>query len=132
MSTYQVGNGTQQIKLAVDVADIIGLAASRAIVVDLNSSDPSITVAKSLDAAGDIPRKDIGTAISLKNKRLSVLTKIDLIGSLEDRKKEAEKASAKYIFDDGDEGHTVFNDPEKTIADDFTTVVLFKEVDLIP
>ena len=131
MSTYQVGDGPTQIKLAVDL-DTVGLAASRALVLDLNSSDPSITVGKSLDATGDIPRKDIGTAASLKNKRLSILTKIDLIaGSTADKKRESERLTMKYILEDGSQGHAAFTDPDKIVADDFSTVILFKEVDLI-
>jgi len=129
MSTYNVGKGSQQIRLAVDI-DTIGLAASRAIAVDLNSTDPATPVAHSDNATGDIAQKQIGTAKVLKNKRLSVLTKIDLIGDLDSRKKESERISGKYILDDGKDGHMVFDDPDKVVADDFTTVILFKQVDL--
>ncbi|MEP7239038.1 MAG: hypothetical protein ABI685_14260 [Ferruginibacter sp.] len=129
MSTYNVGKGSQQIRLAVDI-DTIGLAASRAIVVDLNSTDPAVPVAHSDNATGDIAQKQIGKPKALKAKRLSVLTKIDLIGSEDERKKESERISAKYILDDGKDGHVVFDDGVKVVADDFTTVILFKQVDL--
>jgi hypothetical protein len=129
MSTYDVGKGSQQIRLAVDI-DTIGLAASRAIIVDLNSADPAKPVAHSENATGDIAQKQIGTAKGLKNKRLSILTKIDLIGDPGDLKKECERITGKYILDDGKEGHVVFNDPQKVVADDFSTVILFKQIDL--
>ena len=131
MSTYKIGNGSKQITLAVDI-DSFGLAASRAIIVDLNTNDPVITVGHSVDATGDITRTDIGLCDSLKNKRLSIMTKIDLIGSLDSRKKEAARLNAKYILDEGVEGSKSFSDAEKIISDDVTTVILYKEVDFIP
>lgn len=131
MSTYRVGKGQQQIKLSVDITTI-GLAASRAIVVDLNSNDPALPVAHSDNATGDIAQTKIGTAKSLKNKRLSVLTKIDLIGSIAEKKKESERLTGKYILDDGIDGHQIFDDPDKIVADDFSVVILYKEIDLTP
>jgi hypothetical protein len=131
MSTYKIGNGPKQITLAVDV-DSFGLAASRAIIVDVNTDDPVITAGHSVDATGDIARTDIGRCDALQNKRLSIMSKIDLIGSLETRKKEAARLSAKYILDEGAEGSKSFSDGEKIIADDVTTVILYKEIDLIP
>ena len=131
MSTYKVGNGSKQITLAADI-DTFGLAASRAIVLDIHTSDPETTVGHSVDATGDISRVDIGVCDSLKNKRLSVMTKIDLVGDLPARKKEAQRLGAKYILDDGPEGSKSFSDPQKIISGDFMTVILFKTVDLIP
>ena len=131
MSTYQVGNAPTQIKLAVDL-DTVGLAASRAIVIDLNSNDPSITVGKSINATGDIPRRDIGTASSLQGRRLTIISKIDLIGSAAFIRKEAQRLSAKYILEDGVKGTVAFTDPDKTISDDSSSVVLFIQIDLIP
>jgi len=131
MSTYKVGIQSQQIKLSVDI-NTFGLAASRAIVLDMASTAPGITVAKSQNATGDIPRKNIGTAVMLANKRLSILSKIDLVGSDEDNELEAGRVGAKYILDDGEEGHIEFDDPVKKIAADFSTVILFKVIDLNP
>jgi hypothetical protein len=130
MSTYKIGNGSKQITLAVDI-DSFGLAASRAILVDVNTNDPEVTVGHSADATGDIARTDIGLCDALKNKRLSIMTKIDLIGSPGNRKKEADRLSGKYILDDGAEGTKSFSDAEKIISDDVTTVILYKEIDLI-
>lgn len=129
MSSYHVGHGQQQVKLAADI-DTFGLAASRAITLDLHSPDPSVTVAHSFNATGDIPRKEIGTPLTLTGKRLSILTKIDLIGSLEERKAESKRITARYFLDDGADGYKVFDDPEKTVAQDFSSVVLFKVIDL--
>ncbi len=130
MSTYKVGNGQQQIKFAADI-DTFGLAASRAITVNLATNDPAVTVGHSLDATGDIPRKEIGTADSLAGKRLAILTKIDLVGDEDARKKESKRLTAKYFLDNGAAGYKVFDDPEKTISDDFFSVILYKEIDLI-
>ena len=130
MDTYQVGNGTQEIDLAVDI-DTFGLAASRAIVLDLNSSDPAVTVGVSSNATGDIEEKEIGTADSLKGKRLSILTKIDLIGDQASNTAESERLAGIYSLNNGAEGFKVFDTPEKTVAADFSSVVLFQIIDLI-
>lgn len=130
METYQVGTGNQQVKLAVDI-DTFGLAASRAIIFDPNSTEPSINVGTSANASGDISQTQIGLAASLQKKRLSVLTKIEIIGDVEFKRKECQRLSGKYILDDGSEGHKVFNNPEKTVADDFSGVVLTILIDLI-
>ena len=130
MSTYKVGKGTKQITLAADI-DTFGLAASRAIVLDIKTNDPEVKVGHSVDATGDISRTDIGTCEVLKGKRLSIMTKIDLVGDKASRKKEAERLGAKYILDEGAEGLQVFTDPDKEISDDGTTVILYKEIDFI-
>jgi hypothetical protein len=131
MSTYKVGNGNKQITLAADI-NTFGLAASRAIILDINTTDPEITVGNSVDATGDISRTDIGTCDTINGKRLSIMTKIDLIGDLEARKKNAESTGAKYFLDEGADGHKSFSDPLKEVSQDFTTVILFKTIDLIP
>jgi hypothetical protein len=79
MVSYLVGNGTQQIKMAVDI-DTFGLAASRAVVFDIATQDPSNKVGCSTNATGDISQTQIGQTVSMQNKRLSIITKIDLIG----------------------------------------------------
>ena len=131
MATYQVGNGTQQIKMAVDI-DTFGLAASRAVVFDIATQDPSHKVGCSTNATGDISQTQIGQAESMQNKRLSVLTKIDLIGDASFKQKESVRLGGKYIIDDGLGGHQVFDNPEKTISTDFSSVILSMDIDFIP
>ncbi len=129
MSNYRVGSGSSQITLEVDI-NTFGLAASRAIVLNILSNDPETTVGHSLNATGDIPRKDIGSRDFLVGKRLSIMTKIDLLGSLAERKKEAERLTAKYILHQGPDGPLSVSDPMKVIAKDFKTVILYREFDL--
>ena len=129
MTTYQVGNGTQQIKMAVDI-DTFGLAASRAVVFDTATQDPSLKVGCSANATGDIPQVQIGQAISLGNMQLFVITKIDLIGDESFKQKESVRLGGKYILDDGLDGHMVFDNPEKTVSADFSSVILSMYIDL--
>ena len=128
MATYQVGDGTQQINLAVDI-DTFGLAASRAIVFDTATNDPTHKVGCSTTATGDIPQTPIGQAMLLQNKQLSVITKIDLNGDASFKQKESARLGGKYILDDGLDGHQVFDNPEKTVADDFSSVILSMFID---
>jgi hypothetical protein len=129
MDSYKAGSGPQQIVLTVDI-DTFGLAATRAVVVDMQSTDPGNTVAVSDNATGDIPPAPIGSADSLKGKRLSVFTKIDLLGDEASRKKEIKRLSGTYILDNGIDGHKVFGKPEKIVTDDLFTVFLHKKIDL--
>jgi hypothetical protein len=129
MITYNVGNSTKQIKLTVEI-DTVGLAASRASLLDLNSTDPSTSVAHSGNATGDIPQTNIGQANKIKNMQLSVLTKIDLIGDLDFRKKESARITGSYELENGQEGHMIFGEPEKVVSDDFVTVFLLMEINL--
>ena len=128
MATYQVGNGTQQINMTVDI-DTFGLAASRAAVFDIATQDPSHKVGCSTGATGDIPQTQIGQAFSLQNKQLSVLTKIDLIGDATFKQKESVRLGGKYILDGGLDGYKVFDNPEKKVADDFSSVILAMLID---
>src|SRR5687768_5201823 len=118
MDTYQTGTGTQDINLTVDITTI-GFAATRAITIDLSSDAPGIPVGNSGDASGDINDKPIGSASSLAGRRLSVLTRIDLFGSLEERKAEFERIVANYKLENGEEGDKVFDDPIKTAHNSF-------------
>jgi len=131
MDTYRVGNGAQQINLAVDI-NTLGLAASRAIVLDLSSPAPALTVGVSTNATGDIQEREIGIPDSLKNMRLSILTKIDLIGDQASNSAESERLTGIYSLNNGAEGFKMFDKPEKTVAADFSSVVLFQIIDLIP
>ena len=130
METYKVGNGDQPIKLAVDI-DTLGLAASRAIVLIVASTDTGKAVAHSKDATGDIAKKIIGKASELEGKRLSVFTRIDLIGTDEERKREAERTTATYQLEGGIDGNLKFGDSRKIVNDEFTRIFLHKPIDLI-
>ena len=127
--SYSAGKDQNRISLMVDI-DTIGLAATRAIVVDLQTEDPAEAVGHSENATGDIPEKDIGTAKKLKGKLLSILTKIDLIGDEEANKKECARLAGKYYLDGGKDGYVYFDDPRKTVAADFSRVILNMEIDL--
>jgi hypothetical protein len=131
METYKVGDGQQQVKMAVDITTI-GLAASRAIILKPGSGQPSKPVAHSENASGDIPQQGIGPAIALAEYTISVMTKIDLLGDDNARQKESQQLTARYVFDDGAEGHKEFTDPVKEISDDGRTVILYKQIELIP
>jgi hypothetical protein len=132
MDTYNVGNGSQQISLTADI-DTRGLAASRAIVVDLNSTAAGKPVAHSIDATGDISLKQIGSAFSLKGKRLSVFTKIDLLGDDKDtRKKEYERLGGTYTVSGGPDGSQAFTNPTKTLIDEnYLSLFVNQLIDLI-
>lgn len=127
MEEYNVGNGPQQIKHATDITTL-GLAASRAITLS-----PPNAVAHSNDATGDIPRTNIGTAVQLQGKVLRIVTKIDLSILPDDdaKRREIEAITARYILDDGVEGHREFlNYDSKQLPEGFNTVILFKEIRL--
>jgi hypothetical protein len=131
MNTYKVGNTTKQIELEVDI-DTFGLAASRAVVLKPGIPSSIVSVAHSANATGDIKRVKIGAAKSLIDKKLSIITKIDLVGNDEDaNKSECERLGGIYILDKGTGEEKTFDNPEKTIANDFTSVLLYLEVNLI-
>jgi hypothetical protein len=132
MQTYKVGAGTQQIMLSVDI-DTVGLAATRARLVIVQSTEPGVTVATSSDATGDIlPQKKIGARDSVVAKRLSVVTRIDLLGKLPERKAEAERLTGTYQLDGGPGGSISDFEATKKANKDFTSVGLQLLVDLIP
>src|SRR4051812_34529729 len=102
MNSYQVGSGTNNIILAADI-NTVGLAASRAIVLVVSGNDPGTPVAHSVDATGDIQTQSIGQPATLKGQRLSVFTKIDLLGpDAATRQQEAQNLGATYTLSGGD------------------------------
>lgn len=132
MHEYQAGTGKMKITLAVDI-DTVGLAATRARLVVLNSTQPGVTVATSSDATGDIlPEKEIGERNAVTSKRLSVLTKIDLTGTPQENKAEANRLTGTYVLDGGPNGSTQFDNPTKKTSPDFSTVILEMLIDLKP
>jgi hypothetical protein len=129
MSSYQVGDGLQQIKMAVDISTF-GLAASRAIALKPGTGEPLKAVAHSENASGDIPQQGIGPAIGLADYTITVMTKIDLLGDDDARKNASTQITARYIFDDGAEGHKEFSDPLIEVSTDYRTVILYKDIEL--
>jgi len=129
MDSYKVGNGNQHIRLTADVSTL-GFASSRAISIDLDSDEPGIPVANSDDASGDIINKSIGTASSLARKRLSILSRIDLFGTLEERKAEYKSLTATYLLEKGTDGKKEFIKPVKTAHQNHTRAFLHKKIDL--
>lgn len=130
MDTYQVGNGVTSIKLSADIRTL-HLAASRAITVDLTPPNDSKAVAESADASGDIQPKEIGTPQELRGRRLSVLTRIDLFGTPEERKAAYKNITAIYELSLGAEGQKQFINPDKTAHNNYNRVYLHKTIDLI-
>lgn len=130
MNTYLVGNSAQPIILKVEVSTL-GLAATRAILVDLNSSASGVSVGQSDDATGDIASSGIGTPLTIVNKRLSVFTRIDFSGGdTETRKLQFEQSKIHVALDNGTEGLKQFSDPEKTANEAFTSCFLTLHIDL--
>lgn len=130
MRTYQVGSGSQQINFSVDVTTL-GLAASRAILVDPSSNTTGNPVAHSQDATGDITPVVIGIAGELQNHRLSVFTKVDLpYDDFESRKREFEKITAEYTLNNGPEGLKKFSNPLKRADNEYYTAFLLMLIDL--
>jgi len=131
MHTYNLGSGTQPIQLTVDVSTL-GLAATRAILVDVNSTSPGVSVAQSIDATGDISITGIGLPDILKNKRLSIFTKVNLTGTDPDsRKKEFDGITATYVIANGADGQLTVSDPQKTVDDNFLSAMVIQHIDLI-
>lgn len=116
-NTYNIGSITNQISLEADI-DTVGLAASRAIVLDVNGTDRGTAVAHSVDATGAIAEQNIGDKSTLKGLRLSVFTKITLTGDdATGRATEADAIGGTYKLNGGDDGAKTFTNPTKTYID---------------
>lgn len=129
MSTYQTGNGTGQISLKVDITTFAA-AASRAIVIDLNSTAPGREVAKSNTVTGDIPTEKIGRAVDLQNLRLNIITEVQFWGDAAQRKSQFEELGTKYVVDGGTDGEKTYADPEIDVDADYTLAIVSKSIDL--
>ena len=132
MANYKVGNGPQQISLAVDIATN-GIAGTRG---TLNKQgNPPIPVANSSDVTGDIlPAQEIGSANSLQGSVLTISTIIDLRLFPDRNAREAESKNVKstYMLDNGIDGHVADNNPENKIVDpEFNSVILIKLFNLL-
>ena len=128
MAAYKVGNGTQQVKMALD-DDTIGMAASRAF-VDNGPDNELKPVAQSDNATGDIALKKIGAAFELQDHLLIVISRIGLFGTVSERKKEFESLTATCLLSDGEDGFKEFNKPEKRKVGNFERAELIFRIQL--
>ena len=114
---YNIGTSQNPINLTANIISI-GLAASRASVIDVSGSNPGIPVAHSNDATGNIPQQSIGDSDFLKGKRLMVFTKISLTGN-DDAARAAEAAAINgiYTLSGGDDDVKTYNSPDNTYLD---------------
>lgn len=131
MNHYVAGNGNQQLKLAVDITTN-GFAWTRIFIILEDGTKFPVPDGVS-DASGDIRQMPLGRAVTLQGKSIHVVTKIELFWEdLATRKIEFGKIGARYVFDDGTEGHKEFTTPDQTInaSGDFSTVYLLVTVKL--
>lgn len=118
-NTYNIGGSINQITLQADIISI-GVAGTRASILDLASANPGIAVAHSTDATGNISKQSIGNYTTLKGKQLTVFTQIALLGSdAPTRVAEAPTCAGTYTISGGDNGVQTFNDPTNTYIDPF-------------
>lgn len=129
MDTYQTGSGTGQISLKVDITTFAA-AASRAIVIDLNSTAPGREVAKSDNVTGDIPTENIGRAADLQNLRLNINSQVQFWGDEAQRKSQFEDLGVKYVVDGGTDGEKTYADPEIDVDAEYTLARISKSIDL--
>ncbi len=131
MDAYKTGSGMQQIRLAIDITSN-GIATTRGFLITSADRMP-IPGCASKDATGDIVQMPIGTAASLKGNKLLIVTNILLFWpDLETRKIEFEKITARYVMDDGKDGHKEFPEADVKVnaLDDFTDIWLHKTIKL--
>jgi hypothetical protein len=131
MDSYKTGNGIQQVRLAVDITSN-GIATTRGFLITLTER-PAIPGCASKDATGDIIQMPIGQASSLEGKELLIVSNILLFWSDEEtRKIEFEKITARYVMDDGYEGHKEFLEADLKVnaLENFTDIWLYKTIKL--
>lgn len=131
MDAYKVGSGGQQIRLAIDITSN-GIATTRGFLITPTDRSP-IPGCASKDATGDIIQMPIGTASGLKGNKLLIVTNILLFWpDPETRKIEFEKITARYVMDDGKDGHKEFPEADVKVdaLDDFTDIWLHKTIKL--
>lgn len=133
MDSFNVGNGDSEIFFSTTISTV-GLARTRGVVFNPETTE-IITTRLSDDASGGISNSPIGAAGILQNKRLSVLTEInlELLTDYKERENEFKKIEALYFLKKGKEAEREFNSIDnKEASDDFKTVAILKEIDLIP
>ncbi len=130
METYNVGSGAQQITLAVDISTF-GLAATRAVVT--LSTGAKSSAAHSVNATGDIATQAIGSANSLENSTLKIITKVDILGDDQnEREKQYNDIKQVYTLGGGTDDSKVYTETDvKQSSDDFSVAFLFKTIQLI-
>ena len=131
MDSYKTGNGTQQIRLAVDISSN-GIATTRAFFITSIGRAP-IPSCASRDATGDIIQMPIGQASGLQGNKILIMAHILLFWPDEEtRKIEFENITARYVIDDGDEGHKELPEADVKVnaLDDFTEIWLHKTIEL--
>jgi|GEM_PF-1926151 len=131
MDTYSVGAGTALIKFACDV-NTFGLARSRALVTD-EARTTIYWTDVSTDASGDITKIPMTDATTLTGKLLLVLTEISLaiFTDPNERKTEAERLTALYYLEGGPSGLMKFFPDQIVPNDDYTKVIVTKQIPLI-
>jgi hypothetical protein len=125
MNHYVAGNGIQQVKLAVDITTN-GFAWTRIFIIQEDGTKMPVPDGVS-DASGDIRQMPVGKALNLQRRNIHVVTKIELFWEDQaTREIEFGKIGARYVFDDGTEGHKEFAKPDQVInaSGDFSTVYL--------
>ena len=133
MDTYTLGSDLKQIKLTADITTI-GMAATRAFIIDGPPDFKEHKGPASGDATGDIKLAEIGVPQQLLGKVLSIVTTIRLTGNnIEHRKKAFQNIEAQYILDAGGEGHKEYPEPDQIIQldENFIDIELNKTIKLI-
>jgi len=131
MDIYETGSGTQQIRLAVDISSN-GIVTTRGFLIT-TVARTAIPGCASKDATGDIIQMPIGQASGLQGNELLIVTNILLFWPDEDtRRIEFEKITARYVLDDGEEGHKEFpgEDLKVNALGNFTEIWLHKTIKL--
>jgi hypothetical protein len=131
MDSYKTGTGTQQVRLAVDISSN-GIATTRGFLIT-TVNRTAIPGCASKDATGDIIQMPISQASALQGTELLIVTNIQLFWSDEDtRKIEFEKITARYVIDDGEEGHKEFPEADLKVnaLGNFTEIWLHKTIKL--
>jgi len=133
MDSFNVGNGDATISFSTTI-NTIGLARTRGIVFNPETTEIIFTC-HSEDASGSIFESPMGNAGKLQNKRLSVFTEInlELLGTFKERENEFKRIDAFYFLKREKEAPREFGTTDnKEASDDFKTVMILKEIDLVP
>lgn len=132
MDSYQTGSGTQQVRLAIDITSN-GIATTRGFLITATNR-AAIPGCASQDATGDIIQMPIGQALGLKGNKLLLVTNILLFWQdVDTREVEFDKITARYVMDDGEDGHKEFPiaDLKVNALGNFTEIWLHKTINLI-
>src|SRR5688572_25316661 len=120
MATDQVGNRAQQIKLPVDI-NTLGLAASRAIVLDLSFTCSCRDCWCHFKCYRGRTEREIGTA---DGKKLSILTKNRPDWRPGCNSADSERLTRIYILNNGVEGFRCSTHQKKRFTTSTTSITL--------